>query len=107
MADLVAALPGAREPAWVEDAALLLGGVEPWTGLPFWLPEADAPGAMRLDGRAAGLRTRPLAETVADTWRWLEHEGGREAVRVARPPRGGATVLDLERERALATRAVS
>jgi nucleoside-diphosphate-sugar epimerase len=106
MADLVAVLPGAPEPAWVEDAALVLGGVEPWVELPFWLPHDQFPGAMALDGRAAGLRTRPLAETVADTWRWLEDEGGRAVVRAARPPRGGAVLLDAERERALAARAV-
>jgi 2'-hydroxyisoflavone reductase len=107
MADLVRALPGPPEPAWVEDAALLLGGVEPWTELPFWLPHDQFPGAMTLDGRAARLATRPLAETVADTWRWLEDEGGRAAVRGARPPRGRAGVLDPEHERALATRAVA
>lgn len=107
MGDLIAALPGAPEPAWVEDAALLLGGVEPWAELPFWLPHDQFPGAMALDGRAAGLATRPLAETVADTWRWLDQEGGREVVRDARPPRGGAVLLGTERERALATRAVA
>jgi 2'-hydroxyisoflavone reductase len=46
-------------------------GVTPWTELPLWAP--DAPGVFEHDNSAAvaaGLRWRPLAETVADTWAW-------------------------------------
>jgi nucleoside-diphosphate-sugar epimerase len=46
-------------------------GVTPWTELPLWAP--DAPGLFAADSaaaRAAGLRWRPLAETVADTRAW-------------------------------------
>lgn len=58
--------------AWQPDAVLLAAGVAPWTGLPLWIPESDADfGGMLLAGNAravaAGLRCRPLAETVADT----------------------------------------
>lgn len=59
--------------------------VEPWTGprsLPLWLP-ADAIALNAHDlSRAAqlGLRTRPLAETLADTLAWeLEEPGPRRA----------------------------
>jgi 2'-hydroxyisoflavone reductase len=57
---------------WRDDAALLAAGVQPWTGLPLWLPEADPDFGGMLLGRndravAAGLRCRPLADTVADT----------------------------------------
>ena len=61
--------------AWMPDAELLAHGVAPWTELPLWLPEDDpAFGGMLLAdasrARAAGLRTRALRETVADTLAW-------------------------------------
>ncbi len=46
--------------------------VEPWTEIPLWAP--DAPGLFAADvtaAAAAGMRWRPLDETVADTWAWL------------------------------------
>jgi nucleoside-diphosphate-sugar epimerase len=66
---------------WVPDDALAAAGVEPWTELPLWLPEADGPGTWQVDAsraEAAGLRARPVAETVADVWAWLQ-AGGAEA----------------------------
>ena len=53
----------------VDEAALLASGVEPWTGLPLWMPASDEShaGLMAIDltrAIAHGLRTRPLAETV-------------------------------------------
>jgi 2'-hydroxyisoflavone reductase len=60
-------------------------GVEPWMGprsLPLWLP-AESAGLNGHDlSRAAsmGLRTRPLAETLADTLAWeLAEPGPRRA----------------------------
>jgi 2'-hydroxyisoflavone reductase len=80
-ADLVAALAPpeaarAPKPAWVDDATLLGYGVQPWVGLPLWIPGSDAQSAgfMAFDcsrAHAAGLRTRPLADTIADTATWL------------------------------------
>ena len=49
--------------------------------------------------QAAGLRCRPVAETVADTWAWLR-DGGAEAIgdwHAENRPRG----LTAEREREL------
>ncbi len=104
MEHLVDALD-ARDPVWASDDDLVAAGLEPWTEIPFWLPEAECPGAMRIDGSAAGLPGRPLAETVADTRRWLLEEGGREELAaLGRPPRGGVSVPAPERERALALR---
>ncbi len=60
-------------------------GVEPWMGprsLPLWLPaEAIALNAHDLSRAASlGLRTRPLAETLADTLAWeLAEPGERRA----------------------------
>jgi len=62
--------------AWVDEKTLLDFHVEPWTGLPLWIPstDADAAGFMSVDcdrAHASGLRTRPLDETVRDTAAWL------------------------------------
>jgi 2'-hydroxyisoflavone reductase len=60
--------------AWVDAAAVARLGLAPWTDLPVWLPaEGEHAAFARTDvtaARAAGLRTRPLAETVADTLAW-------------------------------------
>jgi 2'-hydroxyisoflavone reductase len=57
---------------WFDDQALGDAKLEPWSELPLWIPEDDpAFGGMLLGSneraRAAGLRLRPLAETVRDT----------------------------------------
>jgi 2'-hydroxyisoflavone reductase len=66
---------GAPQPVWVDEALLLEHKVESWTGLPLWIPStAGEAGFMEFDCRkaaAAGLRTRPLAETIDDTAQWL------------------------------------
>ena len=91
---------------WVDSAALVEAGVEPWMQLPIWLPagedhetmhQADVSKAM-----AAALRIRPLAETVADTWEWLQSIGGVAPQRPDRPPVG----LDAARERELITQLI-
>jgi 2'-hydroxyisoflavone reductase len=80
MGDLVRALTDVStsppRPAWIEDDALVRAGMTPWTGLPLWLPpsEPDSPGFMTMDcsrAERAGLRTRPLADTIRDTAQWL------------------------------------
>lgn len=61
------------EPVWVDDATLKAAGVEEWTELPMWLA-ADHPLAWAADvsrAQEAGLRCRPLHDTVADTWEWF------------------------------------
>jgi 2'-hydroxyisoflavone reductase len=75
---------------------------ETWTTLPMWpAPWPDMPAVYGVGvARAieAGLRIRPLRDTIADTWAWLSGPEGelspwRSEVR--------ATGLDPERERAL------
>ena len=66
---------------WIPDDALVAAGATPWVELPLWIPEADGPGTWRIDtarAQAAGLRCRPVAETVGDVWAWLQ-AGGPEA----------------------------
>jgi nucleoside-diphosphate-sugar epimerase len=58
---------------WVDPDFLLERGVEPWSELPLWLPGEQGHALMHADiGKAlrAGLRFRPLEETVCDTWEW-------------------------------------
>ncbi|MFG1656802.1 NAD-dependent epimerase/dehydratase family protein [Micromonospora chersina] len=88
---------------WTDPDALLAAGVEPWNDLPIWIPrgheyrwlqERDVERA-----HAAGLTCRPVAETVADTWRWLR-EVGRVPARAGRPARAPVG-LAPDREAAL------
>ncbi|AHH98197.1 NAD-dependent epimerase/dehydratase family protein [Kutzneria albida] len=70
---------------WITDEQWLADqGVRQWTGLPLW---RTYPGTWAVDStraRQAGLVTRPLHHTVADTWEWLttgkpvEHERAGE-----------------------------
>ena len=58
------------EPVRIAEALLLDEKVQPWSELPLWLPSSDPDhaGFNRADltrARAAGLRTRPLRETIA------------------------------------------
>ena len=57
----------------VGEEELLAAGVEPWLHLPFWLPAETARTAWDVDttrARELGLPSRPLAESIADTWAW-------------------------------------
>lgn len=64
----------APEPVWIPAPFLEAQGVQPWSDMPVWVPAAgDSAGfAATAMSRAtvAGLRIRPLAETVSDTLRW-------------------------------------
>ncbi len=62
-------------PVWVEPETLVEQGVKQWMELPLWRTHA---GVWSVDsGRAvaAGLRCRPVAETIRDTWAWLARDG--------------------------------
>lgn len=78
--DLVASCVNVSEappsPLWVSDDRLLAFHVVPWLGLPLWIPgsDEDSAGFQQVcvqRARDAGLRTRPLADTVRDTSAWL------------------------------------
>jgi hypothetical protein len=91
---------GARaELIWVTPQAVEAAGIAPWTELPIWLPpDGDAAGLHAGDVTAAfvhGLRCRPLAETVADTWAWLQAEGDPASLY------DGSVGLDPAREEAV------
>jgi len=69
---------------WAAESFLLSEQVRPWSELPLWIPEETSHqtnGLMAVSAEqavAAGLRYRPLDDTVADVLRWYrEHEQGR------------------------------
>ena len=60
---------------WASEEWLLEQGVAPYHDLPLWVPQEGYAGHNRVDcGRAlkAGLRFRPVEETVCDTLAWLQ-----------------------------------
>ncbi|GAA3065570.1 NAD-dependent epimerase/dehydratase family protein [Streptomyces glomeratus] len=78
---------------WTAPEVILGAGIEPWTQLPVWVPpDSDYHAALHgADVSRAvrdGLRCRPVAETVADTWDWLRSIGGKAPRRPGRPPVG-------------------
>ena len=64
---------------WFDEAELEAAGAQPWTHLPCWVPEAgEFAGFLEADSSlaaATGLTCRPVADTVRDTWRWLQRDG--------------------------------
>jgi 2'-hydroxyisoflavone reductase len=87
--------------SWVDGARVAAALEEPWTQLPIWpAPLPELAHVFDVDTRraeAAGLRIRPLAETVADTWVWLRDGGELSEWRDEVRGEG----LDAARERAL------
>ncbi|MFD9337505.1 NAD-dependent epimerase/dehydratase family protein [Streptomyces sp. NPDC060028] len=67
------------ELVWADEEFLQDQGVQPWTEVPLWAPDIpEVVGtwtASSAKALAAGMRCRPVAETVADTWRAL-NDGG-------------------------------
>jgi 2'-hydroxyisoflavone reductase len=77
-------------------AAIEAAEVGGWTDLPIWVPPTgELAGLHDCDvsaAYAAGLHCRPMEETVADTWAWLQREGTPE------PPTNRAGMLGLSAE---------
>lgn len=73
----VAATGSDAELVWVPQDEL--GEAQPWIHLPCWVPEGgEFAGFMEGDASraaATGLVTRPIEETVRDTWAWLQGAG--------------------------------
>ncbi|MFG2985808.1 NAD-dependent epimerase/dehydratase family protein [Streptomyces sp. NPDC048258] len=92
---------GTAELRWTDPAPILEAGVQPWTELPVWTgtgePHEYMHGGDVSKALAAGLKCRPVEETVADTWAWLQSLGGIAPQRPDRPAPG----LDAQREAAL------
>ncbi|GII83568.1 reductase [Sphaerisporangium siamense] len=76
LADCAEVTGSDAEFVWVDDDFLRAREVEPWTELPLWIPPGEGEvGTWSVDtsrAEAAGLRCRPVRETVRDTWDWLK-----------------------------------
>ncbi|WP_150248772.1 NAD-dependent epimerase/dehydratase family protein [Nocardiopsis deserti] len=83
---------------WTDPRVILDAGVQPWTELPVWVPPGELYDTLHQGdvsrALATGLRCRPVAETVADTWAWLRTLEGGAPQRTDRPRVG----LDPEAE---------
>jgi 2'-hydroxyisoflavone reductase len=82
---------------WMDESFLLDREVGQWMELPLWLAGEEAPFLQADVSRAvaAGLRFRPVDETVADTLAWARETG---APLVAETDRLGAAGMRPERE---------
>jgi len=83
------------ELVWAPNAFLAAHEVQEWIELPLWLEheafmELDAGKAI-----AAGLRFRPLAETVADTLAWADRDPGALAAAGLAPAKEAALLAEL------------
>ncbi len=84
LAGVKASVSDSVEFVWIDEAWLLEQGVQPWMGLPLWIPqEKEMMGMGRANcakALAHGLQCRPLAITAIDTI------ADFEATRASRPP---------------------
>ncbi|MFF3735352.1 NAD-dependent epimerase/dehydratase family protein [Streptomyces sp. NPDC002476] len=66
---------GVGGPVWADPGALVREGVAQWTELPLWRTHRGVWAVDPSRAVAAGLRCRPLHETIRDTWGWLQNAG--------------------------------
>jgi 2'-hydroxyisoflavone reductase len=82
LTECASALNASCEFTWIDRAFLEAHDVRRWAGprsLPMWLPLPDFAGFLTRDtslARAAGLTSRPLANTARDTLDWLNANNG-------------------------------
>lgn len=85
---------------WVADDVLLQHGVRQWSELPLWRIHRGVWSVDSTAARAAGLRSRPLHETVATAWAWMQRgqqlENNR-AAEIGLGPQREAEILDSHR----------
>lgn len=99
----VAVTGSAATPVWVSADVLRRCGVAEWDGLPGWIaPDSEGIGMHDCDvsaAVAAGLSCRPIEQTIADTWAWMQTlpPRARRPLRPGQPRRG----LTAEQEQAI------
>ena len=86
------------ELTWITDEQWLADqGVRQWTELPLWRTYAGTWAVDASRARAAGLVTRSLSDTTADTWVWLNSDSGSMVAH----ERAGELGITAEREAAI------
>jgi 2'-hydroxyisoflavone reductase len=78
-AEMLSAMDPSADLVWVSTADLLAAGADPWMGVPLWIGDPSWAAANLVDNSravAAGLTTRPAAETAADVLAWDIARGG-------------------------------
>ncbi len=98
--EAAAAVTGRRaELVWVDPETIAASDIVRWTELPGWIaPEPQYAGLHTTNvakALATGLRNRPVEQTVADTWAWLQTLGDKDPLGPGRAKLG----LDPEKER--------
>jgi 2'-hydroxyisoflavone reductase len=95
----VAVCVAARHPqarlTWVSEAFLLEHKVEPWSEMPVWVEEKDCAFDTCRNARAiaAGLKFRPIEETIRDTLAWAKTRPADHAWRAGMKPEREAELL--------------
>ncbi|UGQ11471.1 NAD-dependent epimerase [Yinghuangia sp. ASG 101] len=107
LAACVAETGGTAHLEWVDDRTLTEHAIQVWTELPLWAPPEGETAAVWKPSSAkaigAGLRCRPVEESLHDTATWLFGPGGLdEAFGENRTGREAAGITP-EREQALLT----
>ncbi len=102
----VEATGGKAELVWVDDDQVLFDhDVEPWSELPLWSPRQEDFAAVwkpsSAKAVAAGLRCRPVPESVRDTAEWLFAPGGLETAFGDYRTMAGQARLTPEKEAAI------
>jgi 2'-hydroxyisoflavone reductase len=80
--DLLSAIDASADLVWVSTPDLLAAKVDPWMGVPLWIGDPEWAAANPVDNSravAAGLTTRPPADTAADVLAWDTARGGPSA----------------------------
>lgn len=100
LAECVRATGSAAELRWSDPDPILAAGIRPWMDLPIWLPPGEEYDTLHQGdvskALAAGLRCRPVADTVADTWAWLQTLDGEPPQRPDRPAVGLEPAAEAE-----------
>jgi 2'-hydroxyisoflavone reductase len=64
---------------WAPPEVITAAGIKPWIELPVWVPPEGEDASVHDSDvsavYAAGLTCRPVTETIANTWQWLQEEG--------------------------------
>ena len=85
---------------WAPPEVIEAAGIQGWIELPVWVPpDGEDASVHDIDVSAvyaAGLSCRPVEETVADTWKWLQDENWQPTPRPGRPQHGLSP--DVEQE---------